>query len=81
MTPIAGLSVTMHDGHDQNEVGLNGIKDGVRKNSREASSNVFLQNSPSLRRLANQANGVLDHGHEAEFQTFLTLPIIVSRSW
>ncbi len=55
----------MHHSNDKNEIGFDGVQNSVRKDVRKTATNIVIEDSPTLRRFENSANGVLNGLNES----------------
>jgi len=58
----------VHDSYDENEIGLDGVKDSVRKNVRDTTANILVDHTPSGWRFHDSLDGVLNRFNEAQLQ-------------
>jgi hypothetical protein len=63
----------MHNRDDENEVGLDRVKDTVRENARKAPPDVFFDDPPASRRFENPRNRLLYRLDESERERGLAL--------
>ena len=55
----------MHHGNDQNIINLDRIEQRVREHLGQTTTDVFLEDTPTLWRLHNLSNGCLDAPNES----------------
>lgn len=80
MLPIAGFLMAMHDCHDQDEVCLDGVQNGVGENSRQAAPHVVFQDRVVRRMLGELVDGCFYAEHEALRNSGLLLRIVAAAS-
>jgi hypothetical protein len=51
--PVSWLSLSVHDGNDEDVISLNRVEHGVREHPDPAAAHVFLQNPPAVGRSHN----------------------------
>jgi len=55
----------MHNSDDKDEIGFDGVQNSVRKNMGETTTNIVVENPPTLRGFYNATDCVLNGLNEA----------------
>lgn len=76
LLPITRFATKVHDSNDKNEVSLEGVKDAVRKNLRETSTNILIDHTPSGWRFQYLLDGVLNRFNEPQLEFSIPLGVV-----
>src|SRR5688500_742111 len=75
--PVARLTAAMRHRHDEYEVRFDRVKDSIRENSGEATTNVLVEWTPTRWVFKDHFHGVLDTFYKAQIQTALLLWVLM----
>jgi hypothetical protein len=64
LSPVPGRARTMRDGHNQNEIVLDGVEDPVRENSRQTAAHSVIENTPRARSFGNAPHRIFHRFNE-----------------
>lgn len=76
--PEARLATAVHDSYNKDELRFDDIQDSIRKDVREAASDILVKDSPTFRRFKNTADGVLNGFDESRGKRRVAFGVVES---